>query len=181
MQKKGFTLLEVLIVVTIVASIVLFAVPSYKKAQARSQYQAAYGTFIQFTEGLKMLFRDYYKSTEGIWPSDPVQLTDGLFTDNNIRQAKELNINEIDQDNPLLFTALVTHGYMTRPHNLTDTPFQFYVCNPDGNPDACCDSQGVFSCMYIPQEQCNGDNQAYSWAYYTTAGEYIRKTDRTCN
>ena len=42
-MKKGFTLLEVLIVVVIAVSVAVFAVPAYKKTQDKNRYLAAQG------------------------------------------------------------------------------------------------------------------------------------------
>ena len=42
-RKKGFTLLEVLIVMVIIASLFSFAFPAYKKAQDRNKYLNARG------------------------------------------------------------------------------------------------------------------------------------------
>ena len=46
MQKRGFTLLEILIVVIILASVLAFAFPAYKRTQDRNLYTAATGVLI---------------------------------------------------------------------------------------------------------------------------------------
>ena len=54
-NAKGFTLLEIMIVVVIAVSVAAFAVPAYKKAQDRNRYLAAQGVLIDLGNGVKML------------------------------------------------------------------------------------------------------------------------------
>ena len=54
-NAKGFTLLEIMIVVVIAVSVAAFAVPAYKKAQDRNRYLAAQGVLIDLGNGIKML------------------------------------------------------------------------------------------------------------------------------
>ena len=55
MQKKGFTLMEMLIVIIIISVMVVFATPAYKRAQARAKYQASLGTLVQLGAAVQML------------------------------------------------------------------------------------------------------------------------------
>ena len=56
--QKGFTLLEVLIVVVIAVSVAAFAVPAYKKSQDRNRYMAAQGALIDLGNGVRALRAD---------------------------------------------------------------------------------------------------------------------------
>ncbi len=56
--KKGFTLLEVLIVVVIAVSVAAFSVPAYKKMQDRNRYMAAQGVLIDVGSGIRALELD---------------------------------------------------------------------------------------------------------------------------
>ncbi|MBR3603348.1 MAG: prepilin-type N-terminal cleavage/methylation domain-containing protein [Elusimicrobiaceae bacterium] len=57
--RGGFTLVEVLVVVVIVVTITMFAVPSYKKSQARAQYMSASGVLVELATATQMLMEEY--------------------------------------------------------------------------------------------------------------------------
>ncbi len=59
MTRKGFTLLEVLVVVMIAAVVTMFAVPAYKKAQDKNKFMAASGVLVDLANGAKMFHADY--------------------------------------------------------------------------------------------------------------------------
>ncbi len=51
-MKKGFTLIEVMIVVVIAVSVAAFAVPAYKKSQEQNRFLAAEGKLLEISSGL---------------------------------------------------------------------------------------------------------------------------------
>ena len=53
--KRGFTLMEVLVVVVIGVLVTLFAVPAYKKMQDRTRYMAATGVLVEIASAAQML------------------------------------------------------------------------------------------------------------------------------
>lgn len=53
--KRGFTLMEVLVVVVIGVLVTLFAVPAYKKMQDRTRYMAASGVLVELASAAQML------------------------------------------------------------------------------------------------------------------------------
>lgn len=57
-NKKGFTLTEMLFVVVIAAGILALALPSYKKAKERSQYQAATGMLMDLGSAVEAITND---------------------------------------------------------------------------------------------------------------------------
>ena len=57
-NKKGFTLLEILIVVVIAASVLLFAVPAYKRTQDKSVFTAAQGVLIELRSAVQSVRQD---------------------------------------------------------------------------------------------------------------------------
>ncbi len=57
--RGGFTLVEVLVVVVIAVTITMFAVPSYKKSQARAQYMSASGILMELANATQMLIEEY--------------------------------------------------------------------------------------------------------------------------
>lgn len=62
-MKKGFTLIEVMIVVVIAVSVAAFAVPAYKKSQEQNQYLAAEGKLLELSSGLHNVIQMYRGSS----------------------------------------------------------------------------------------------------------------------
>ena len=62
--KRGFTLIEILFVLIIMAGIVAYAVPSFKRARERSQYQAAVGILMDIHQAIAA-FKQQYPSVAG--------------------------------------------------------------------------------------------------------------------
>lgn len=52
-MKKGFTLIEIMIVVVIAVSVAAFAVPAYKKSMDRNKFMAAEGKLIELSTALR--------------------------------------------------------------------------------------------------------------------------------
>ena len=57
-SKKGFTLVEILFVLIIMAGIVAYAVPAYRRSKERSNYEAALGILIDKANGIQSLQKD---------------------------------------------------------------------------------------------------------------------------
>lgn len=68
MQKRGFTLLEILIVIVISVSVLAFALPSYKKTQERNMYSAATGVLMDLGDAVLALQADL-QSLNGSFPT----------------------------------------------------------------------------------------------------------------
>ena len=171
MQKKGFTLLEILLVIVILVVVSLFAVPAYKKSIARSKYNSALGTLVQFGTALQMLKQD----TGVSWQMDPVRFVPSTwFTDTNVSEAEQLDKNEINDINPAMFkAALVAHGYMIKPLSL-DSTYDFYMCNLNGDPEFCC-QEDTLACMQLPAGTCvEGTNEEFAGALFKRDGSYSR-------
>lgn len=62
-MKKGFTLMEVMIVVVIAVSVAAFAVPAYKKSREQNLYLAAEGRLIELSSGLRNVIQMYKGQT----------------------------------------------------------------------------------------------------------------------
>ena len=58
LRRKGFTLVEILFVLVIVAGIVAYAIPAYKRSQERSRYEAAVGTLVSVGNAIESLRKD---------------------------------------------------------------------------------------------------------------------------
>ena len=67
--QKGFTLIELMIVVAIIAILAAIAIPQYQNFTARAQVSEG----ISLASGLETKIADYYNST-GNWPTDNTTL-----------------------------------------------------------------------------------------------------------
>ena len=70
MRKKGFTLLELLIVVVIIGILATFAVPQFLKATERAKLGKGQNTLSLISQGLKMYYGDKGKFTAAIGDLD---------------------------------------------------------------------------------------------------------------
>lgn len=57
-RQKGFTLVEILFVLVIIAGVMAYAVPAYKRTQARAAYDAATGTLVDIGTAIQAMKRD---------------------------------------------------------------------------------------------------------------------------
>lgn len=141
--QKGFTLLEVLIVVVIAVSVAAFAVPAYKKSQDRNRYMAAQGVLIDLGNGLRSLQADL--AVTGVtYPTSPVYVqtswqTSSLANDADIT-ASNANV------------ALFARKYMSPiPFDSSNTykGYLFSVCplNKATSSNCCNNDKEVVACM----------------------------------
>ncbi len=165
-EKKGFTLLEILIVVVIAAAVLMFAAPAYRRAQDRGMYLAAQGVLIDVASAVQSLRADLDAQPfvvvevggQGqlkVFPggNDPVQLTlamqAGLGGDGDATWegslTKELNAMTFDERR----VALFSRGYLQPlpfDNGSTYKGYEFFIC-PQGNNQGCCNGNGVVACM----------------------------------
>ena len=164
MTKKGFTLIEVMIVVVIALAVTAFSVPAYKKAQLRNQYTAAQGVLIQVASGIRSLYAQYpdsvriYGAISNSWES-------GSSADT----CEKKGATDLTCAKRLLFTA----GFVTSlPFSSTTYKgYTYYACS-GSTGGGCCGSAGwpsdMVACM-------TGGTAPYKGAYVTDAGNLVLK------
>jgi prepilin-type N-terminal cleavage/methylation domain-containing protein len=158
--KKGFTLIEVLVVVVIIAIVALLAFPSYKKARVVSQNEAARAKLVEVATAARMFNED----ARGILGDERVM---GAFHNKDLTPERF-------RDPRALFSSTTTTGSGKGYLSITgwnqegdcSTPssttcyyhyrgYTFYVCNPDINsttqPDTLC--IGKIAVMKGPTEE----------------------------
>lgn len=71
-MKKGFTLIEVMIVVVIAVTVAAFAVPAYKRSMERNKFMAAEGKLIELSSALRNVQQMFggYSCPEVTTPED---------------------------------------------------------------------------------------------------------------
>lgn len=143
--KKGFTLLEVLVVVLIAVLVTLFAVPAYKKSQDKNRYLAASGVLMDLANAVRMTLEEY--------PNVSVvsrNLT-GIGTVDNEASAK--SPTEGDESNIIYW--MFTQGYFNN-FPLTNSAYMGYSYAVSTTGKANCGS----SCAKTNAIACMSGNNA---------------------
>lgn len=78
-MKKGFTLIEVMIVVVIAVSVAAFAVPAYKKSQEQNRFLAAEGKLLEISSGLQNVIQMYRGTSCSGTPAETDKNADGTL------------------------------------------------------------------------------------------------------
>lgn len=144
MSCKGFTLIEVLIVVVIAVVVTMFSVPAYKKSQDRARYMSASGTLMDLANAVRMLREDYPDLIIDTLPVTANAVTsDEIPTESNVigwlQSKKYLN--------PIVFRNGTHQGYA-------------FAISTEGTPSCSkiCEPTNAVACMYGPnllkQYQC---------------------------
>ena len=169
--NKGFTLLEVLIVVVIAVSVAAFGVPAYKKSQERNRYLAAQGVLMDLGNAVRTLRQDLAISSSRTFPiSSATQLLSSWQT---TTQEGELADLSTDAD---LGAAMFTRKYMSPIQFPTGTSvykgYSFYICpqNSSSTSNCCGGDSSVVACT------TNGISSSnYEWARYHKNGMITQK------
>lgn len=166
MGKKGFTLVEILIVVVIIVSVAAFGLPAYKKSQERNQYTAATGVLLDIASAKRLLAEDLPALEEADESEisvfnfgGQVTSTHQLTSDDTYKSAlpaeNSATGRKITETN--LPYALFARGYL-RPIPYDDATnskykgYKFYIC---GTADCC--KNGAIACMqYADFGSCSG-------------------------
>ena len=191
--KKGFTLLEVLVVVVIAASALLFAVPVYKRTQDKSQFVAAQGLLVELRGAMLAMRQDLAAagSTKKIPKStSPVQLVPTYQT-SYTSNDKEKDIADTSVDAARLYYVLFAQNYMQpvpfdKDNNNAFTnyykKYEFYMCPQDtASSSKCCgNNANVIACMYDTQTCSRATKGLYYGARILRDGT-IKTFEKTCS
>lgn len=85
-MKKGFTLIEVMIVVVIAVSVAAFAVPAYKKSQDQNRFLAAEGRLLEIASGLHNVIQMYKGASCSGTPTASDKNVDGTLNKEGCRK-----------------------------------------------------------------------------------------------
>lgn len=157
MRAKGFTLLEVLIVVLIAATVAVFSVPAYKKTQEQNQFLAAQGILDSLGSAVLSMRADLSSQGVSSFPSSAsVKVLNSwqtAGTDYTNAYNKEFSQLTNTGTTPGLGLALFAKQYMA-PIPYTDATnsvykgYVFYVCNGTADSNTCCVSNAVACIKY---------------------------------
>ena len=166
-KQKGFTLLEVLIVVVIAVSVAALAVPAYQKTQDRNRYLAAQGVLIDFGNGVRTLQAE----VDFQFPWTTRNVTSSLQTTSLDEDA------EITRSNAS--TALFARKYAAPiPFDLSNTykGYYFSFCpeNVASSGNCCQGNKDVVVCMYDSKYKSRPTKGQYYGAVYLKDGTIQR-------
>ncbi len=174
-RRKGFTLLEILIVVVIAVSVAAFALPAYKKMQDRTNYMAAQGFLIDLGNSVKMLREELDYN----YPSSSAKLV----------SASWQSSVPSDPDN-VVFTVNNAHLLLFVRHYLGAMPldssnyyknYMFAICPENTSTSSyCCQGDSdVVACMYDPSYSSRATKGEYYGAVYYEDGNVQRIAKRS--
>lgn len=144
-KKRGFTLVEILVVVVIALSVIAFAVPSFKKTQERSRYLAAKGILLDLGNAVVSMQSAMQVEASGgnSFPSSKTQITNTISTATD--KLDQLGSYSSDTN---LAKAMFSRKYLNPiPFDSGNTfkGYSFYVCA--GSVSGCCTSDKAVACM----------------------------------
>ena len=196
MYKKGFTLMEMLFVLIIAATIVAFAVPAYKRSKERAKYEAAVGILIEIGAASETLEKDmnYYSS-----PRRALQkYNDGSFFYHMPKSAAALEalpenktITEFitenaSKENDRFASVLFNAKYIEPFDGRTD--YEFYLlpywalssANICGNKWRGVGVSAYTACMCLPDDKVTADNACFYGAVMGRDGKVVRFKHDIC-
>lgn len=178
-KRKGFTLLEVLVVVVIAISVTAFAVPAYKKTQEKNKYLAAQGVLLDLGAAVQALRADLVAVGKEV-SQVPFGVQKMTVTHQNTSHASYQTIQQYDSLEDLVLTdhanvefALFARGYMQPiPYDSGSTykGYTFYLCPADGKGKAFCCPSSEFACMCKVSGTTCSTNADYPGAYIDERG-----------
>ena len=154
MNKKGFTLMEVLAVLLVVALVASMAVPAFRYIRREMRYNQARAAAVKLAEAL----RTYYQQTRGH------RMADGCFqadTETSVLYATVCSNwasvgvpgNHAGETDEL--DGLFACGYLN-PRDFAGLPYLFCACNDDGDS---CDEHSDWLVRVTPTSNAGSDYQ----------------------
>ncbi|XTP68617.1 prepilin-type N-terminal cleavage/methylation domain-containing protein [Parelusimicrobium proximum] len=133
MNKRAFTLIEILVVIIVITVVLVIAFPAYKSTQLKSDNDAAQAIMIDLANAVRM-----YELNRGVSFNETIDKTD-VVNSSDCSSSTFTNAQ-------LLFAC----GYM-QPFKLDTVSvsgtnrdvyrgYQFYVCSNGSGGHSCCDS-----------------------------------------
>ena len=184
MQKRGFTLLEILIVIVISVSVLAFALPAHKRAQDRNMYSAATGVLMDLGSAVQTLRADLVSQGNfGSFPSSAQQVhrlyqISSTSTTSNYYKGGHNALQNMSMTVALY--ALFARGYLqqipfescTSNHlNCSYKGYNFYICPPAATNSNCCGNNArVVACMTTASGVTRAAGNLYKGARFLRDG-----------
>ncbi|MBO7191035.1 MAG: prepilin-type N-terminal cleavage/methylation domain-containing protein [Elusimicrobiaceae bacterium] len=166
-RKKGFTLLEILTVLVIVASVMAFGLPAYRRAQEKVAYQAATGLLRDVGASWQLLMQDTAEA--GIQWLAPYNRYVLLVEPSSASLGCGSSLSECAASSPLhsdAFRWFLLKQYMSpipwdNSRRSTYKGYRYYVCEPGVN---CCYRPEAIACMFL-KSSTNHEDRATGGLY----------------
>lgn len=145
LHRKGFTLVEILFVLIIIATIVAFAVPSYNRTKQRARYEAAVGVLVNVGNAVQSINQDLRNIGSAV--RLPIN---GDFThvvDSEVHMGVDETFSHFMEncdDNADCVLGAMYQKYL-QEEIPADTGYQFFAV--DGNSSACAGQCRGIACM----------------------------------
>lgn len=186
--RKGFTLLEMLVVVVIAGSVLLFAVPAYKRMQDKNAFTSAQGVLMELRSAVLALRQDLaLSSSSHSFPgTSPVQLDAGWQSENFVGYTDIVRSSVQDMDTEKLKYALFVKKYIQPIHFDSGTSkfrnYDFYICPTAASTGACCgNNKEVVACMQDPNRCSRATKGFYYGARILRDGTIDSFSDTNCS
>ena len=169
MYKKGFTLMEMLFVLVIAATIVAFAVPAYKRSKERAKYEAATGILMDLGSGTVLLLQDMHH-----YPGSASSTVSSFLSFNSFyhmpksavgldplpsgKTIKQFILEDPAKKFDHFASAMFNGGYIEPFDGKTD--YEFYL-NYGYRPEVCNNKCWGQFCMCLPDDKVNADNACF--------------------
>lgn len=183
-KKTGFTLVEVLFVLVIVAAVMAFAVPSYKRTKDRAAYDAATGILVDLGNAVQAMKRDlmmqnypYNFPTSANYQEFPGSVSTIINpAEKTLRQYIESRPSSSEKDNAFKH-ALYIFNYLepVYPKN-----YKYYVVRNNVSANICnskCTASNLIVCMCKPDYSAS---DCYYGAMFLSTGDVKRLEGSSC-
>ena len=179
----GFTLTEMLFVVLIAAGILVFAVPSYKRAKERSAYEAATGLLVKlgsavqtFEQDMKLKSGSYMLSVGGT----TIELNREALSKTPLPSASVMNASAFQgKTNADLLGMLIPAGYLDDFPALGNPQLNEYTFYWHAGSTTVC-GQSISGRVYMYANGETTANGCYCGAVYEEDGTIKRLSGTNC-
>jgi len=173
-KKTGFTLVEMLVVVVIAASVVVLSVPAFTRVQDRSRFDAAKGLLMDLGMATQSLRADWtaVNSSADTYPTSSLQVTSAAQSAGTSTSA--FATDPLSSQSSANFVKILFAKDYLRPIPFDSGTsvykgYSFYVCKVNATGGDCCDTKDTVACMYN-----SGAGANYKKARYLETSGIVR-------
>ncbi|MBO7238545.1 MAG: prepilin-type N-terminal cleavage/methylation domain-containing protein [Elusimicrobiaceae bacterium] len=171
-QQKGFTLMEIVFVILVIALIVSFALPAFRKVRFDIKNSRAKSAVLKLAEAR----RSFYQRNKGwditVGSSFTGAQTKG-FTSATCTNPSKYGVPPSGTTNTVAASQLFACGFLDW-RDFADLPYTFYICDNSGSTG----SSGVCNDTYVYAGATGTDATSAGSKYAGSEGYWIRVYSR---